>query len=58
VVLVVGDLKNFFQTFQNKKDKSQERRIETKRREKETAEIIKEINESFAESQNRLRSMK
>jgi len=57
-VLVVGDLKNFFQTFQNKKDKSQERRIETKRREKETAEIIKEINESFAESQNRLRSMK
>ena len=57
-MLVVGDLKNFFQTFQNKKDKSQERRIETKRREKETAEIIKEINESFAESQNRLRSMK
>ena len=57
-MLVVGDLKNFFQTFQNKKDKSQERRVETKRREKETAEIIKEINESFAESQNRLRSMK
>ena len=57
-MLVVGDLKNFFQTFQNKKDKSQERRIETKRREKETAEIIKEINESFAESQNRLRSIK
>jgi len=58
VVLVVGDLKNFFQTFQNKKDKSQERRVETKRREKETAEIIKEINESFAESQNRLRNIK
>jgi hypothetical protein len=57
-VLVVGDLKNFFQTFQNKKDKSQERRVETKRREKETAEIIKEINESFAESQNRLRNIK
>jgi len=54
----VGDLKNFFQTFQNKKDKSQERRVETKRREKETAEIIKEINESFAESQNRLRNIK
>ena len=57
-MLVVGDLKNFFQTFQNKKDKSQERRVETKRREKETAEIIKEINESFAESQNRLRNIK